>query len=53
MVGYLMDAKIGVYADFVYLPVFYAFDFLMILTALLTLQLPIEVEIQRSSLVRP
>lgn len=35
-----------------YAPVFYVFDGLMLVTAAVTLALPIEVQVQRKSLVR-
>lgn len=50
--GYLVDTQIGTFGVYSYAPVFYVFDGLMLVTAAVTVALPIEVQVQRKSLVR-
>ncbi|XP_069973245.1 major facilitator superfamily domain-containing protein 6 [Penaeus vannamei] len=48
--GYLMDTHIGTFGVYNYAPVFYVFDGLLMITAIVTLFLPFEVEVTRKSL---
>ncbi|KAK3863611.1 hypothetical protein Pcinc_030637 [Petrolisthes cinctipes] len=50
--GYLVDTQIGTFGVYSYAPVFYVFDGLMLVTAAVTLALPIEVQVQRKSLMK-
>lgn len=49
--GYLMDTGVGTFGTSNYAPAFYVFDGLMLVTAAVTLALPIEVQVQRKSLM--
>ncbi|XP_068215277.1 major facilitator superfamily domain-containing protein 6-A-like [Palaemon carinicauda] len=51
LAGYLMDKKVLTFGDYNYAPAFYVFDGLMLVTAVVTLALPIEVQVQRRSLM--
>ncbi|XP_063601050.1 major facilitator superfamily domain-containing protein 6-like [Penaeus indicus] len=48
--GYLMDTQTGTFGVYYYAPVFYVFDGLLMITAIVTLFLPFEVEVTRKSL---
>lgn len=50
--GYLVDTQFGTFGSYSYAPVFYVFDGLMLVTAAVTLALPIEVQVQRQSLMK-
>lgn len=51
MVGWLMDGRIGSYGNLTYGPVFYVFTALMIVSAIITLFLPFEMELRTTSFV--
>lgn len=52
LAGYLMDEKVGTFGEYNYAPAFYVFDGLMLVTAAVTFALPIEVQVQRRSLMK-
>ncbi|KAB7504846.1 Major facilitator superfamily domain-containing protein 6 [Armadillidium nasatum] len=52
IVGYFIDKRVGVHGNYDYAPVFYTFDVLLLLTAIITLLLPIKVEVQRTSMLK-
>ncbi|KAK7086676.1 hypothetical protein SK128_003418 [Halocaridina rubra] len=51
LAGYLMDKGVGTFGTYSYAPAFYVFDGLMLVTGAVTLALPIEVQVQRKSLM--
>ncbi|XP_050728976.1 uncharacterized protein LOC127004845 [Eriocheir sinensis] len=52
LVGYLVDTEVGTFGMYSYAPVFYVFVALMLITSAVTLALPIEVQVQRRSLIK-
>lgn len=52
IVGWLMDGRIGSYGNLTFGPVFYVFTALMIISAIITLFLPFEMEHRTSSFLK-
>ncbi|XP_045105827.1 uncharacterized protein LOC123501209 isoform X2 [Portunus trituberculatus] len=50
--GFLVDSKVGTFGIYSYAPVFYVFGTLMLITLVTTFALPIQVKIQRRSLLK-
>nr|XP_053648580.1 uncharacterized protein LOC128699829 [Cherax quadricarinatus] len=50
--GFLIDTKFGTFGSYSYAPVFYVFNGLMLTTMAVTIVLPIEVQVQRRSLLK-
>ncbi|KAG7166193.1 Major facilitator superfamily domain-containing protein 6-like 5 [Homarus americanus] len=50
--GYLIDNQFGTFGGYSYAPVFYVFNGLMLVTAVVTVALPIEVQVERMSLLK-